>query len=263
MRIYIPTRSRISTPMQKTWDSLPQKLRDKANMVVNYDERDCMLPNLLVAPKSVKNIGDVRTFIYEYHRKAYPADPYFCMLDDDLRFFMRREDDNEKFIAATDQQKIDIFRDIESKLKEGYAQVSMLAREGANRITDRYLINYRPLRVYAYDARMIDAHGVQFDQCGTMDDFDVTLQLLEAGEENCVLAYCIHNQPGSNTPGGAACYRTLESHAESARTLKKRHPEFVTLVQKSTVSPGAWGAQERTDVRIAWKQAAKKGKNRG
>jgi len=246
--------------MQKTWDELSPKLRKKTNMVVDYDERDCGLPNLIHAPKGTpRNIGGIRTFIYNHHRESYPKDPYFVMLDDDLRIFMRREDDPEKFIRATHEQQIEIFQDIEEQLRSGFAQISMLAREGANRVTKRYMDNSRPLRVYAYDARKIAKHGVRFDQCGTMDDFDVTLQLLEAGEQNRVIAYAIHNQPGSNTAGGAAEYRTMDTHADSAHKLKERHPQFVTVVTKKTTTPNAWGGMERTDVRIAWKQAAQFG----
>lgn len=263
MRIYIPTRARTAAWMQKTWDELSPELRERTNLVVDHDERTCGLPNLIAATKKYpRNIGGIRTFIYDHHRKTYPDDPFFVMLDDDLRFFMRRQDDPTKFVRATHEEQITIFDDIERQLSAGFAQVSMLAREGANRITTKYMDNYRPLRVYAYDVRKLEQYKVRFDQCGTMDDFDVTLQLLTKGERNRVISYAIHNQPGSNTPGGAAEYRTMDTHAQSAHKLKSRFPDFVTVVTKTTTTPNAWGGMERTDVRIAWKQAAKHGEHK-
>ena len=91
-----------------------------------------------------------------------------------------------------------------------------------------------------------------------MDDFHMTLNLMELGYVNLVSSEYAHNQKGSNTIGGASTYRSLETLKQCTIALQKAHPEFVTLVQKKTVS--SWGATKenpitRTDVRIQWKKS--------
>lgn len=256
MKIYIPTMGR--SDKQVTYQSLSPNLRARTNLVVPHKERDLYAgyPHL-VTPPSIKNIGDTRQWIYEYHHKAR-GERKFVMCDDDLTFAMRRKDDPTKFSTQITASQMDrIFYDL-ANLLDVHAFAGILPREGGNRVTKKYISNSRLIRVYAYKTDVLHQHRVKFNQCGTMDDFDVALQLLTKGESNGVLCYAVQNQGGSQAIGGAALYRTMDTHAKSAQTLKERHPDFVTLVTKKTKV--SWGGGERTDVIIQWKKAYESGK---
>ena len=113
----------------------------------------------------------------------------------------------------------------------------------------------RLLRMLAYHVPTYKALKVKFDRIQFMEDFDVTLQLLRAGKPNRLLHAWCHDQVTSNAPGGCSTYRTLAKQGVAAHSLKKLHPEFVRVVEKTTKT--AWGGATRTDVQIAWKKAYK------
>jgi hypothetical protein len=175
------------------------------------------------------------------------------MMDDDLRFCRRRKDDTTKFEQASGADIYEMFSDIWAAL-DTYTHVGVLAREGANRITAPYGVeNTRMMRLLAYDTEEVRRIGARFDRLPTKQDFDMTLQLLRAGEKNGVLTQYCHDQPGSNTSGGCSRYRTPEVMESSAKGLAELHPGFVKVVRKAT--KGAWGGGERVDVQIQWKKA--------
>jgi hypothetical protein len=182
------------------------------------------------------------------------------MLDDDLVFFKRRDDDATKFNAITPAALRQVFAAIEDNLND-YAHVGVSGREGANRKTETFIENTRMMRVLAYDLDVIKGQDIRFDRCQYMLDFDVTLQLLKLGKPNLMINWAVQNQAGSNADGGcAATGRTLESQEADAVTLQSLHPEFVTLVQKETKT---WkGMESRTDVRIQWKKAYEHGRSK-
>jgi len=179
-------------------------------------------------------------------------DEKVCMLDDDLRFDLRREDEPNKFTTAEPPHVSKMFQVIEASL-DTYAHVGVCPREGGNRHTEKVMFNTRMMRVMALNRTMYHEAKVRFDRIPVMEDFDVTLQLLRAGYPNVVLNKYIQGQGSSNSAGGCSLYRTMEVHEAGARRLKELHPDFVSLVQKTT--KGAWGGGTRTDVMIQWKKA--------
>ena len=255
MEIYIPTRGRV---FQETYDSLPKELKDRVWFVVPF-RGSCLTltERVLMTPASIEGIGPTRQWIIEREiREAY-RDPIdepvkVVMLDDDLVFATRRDDEPSKFRNSSATEILQLFEDIKYSLNT-YAHVGVATREGGNVDTNRYAYNTRLLRILAYRVDVLRRHSIRFDNLEFMEDFDVTLQLLRAGYENCKINWIVHNQRSSNAPGGCSTYRTLEGQAKAARRLKERHTEFVTVVEKTTKS--AWNGQTRTDVRIGWKKA--------
>jgi len=174
-------------------------------------------------------------------------------MDDDLTFSTRRTDDPTKATPATKNDIMQMLKCMDGMLKYNL-HGSIVAREGANRFADDAMLhNTRLLRVLGYRAADVLALGVRFNRLPVMEDFDVTLQLLRAGKENFAICEWWQNQAGSGLEGGCSTYRDNAMQAVGAHGLKKLHPEFVTVVEKTTV--GAWGGGTRTDVRIAWKKA--------
>lgn len=256
MKIYIPSLNRPFR--QLTWNELHGiKGADVSVVIGPQDEKNYANPGnngmkLLVLPKSVKGIGNVRQWLLEYHAH-HCEDDRMVMMDDDLTFFTRRDDDPTKARNSAASDKAAMLKALEGHLKHSI-HGSILPREGANRVADEgVLYNTRLLRVLAYRAQAVLSAGVKFNRIPVMEDFDATLQLLRKGYRNFVLCEWWQNQAGSGLEGGCSTYRTMDVQAEGAHGLKKLHDPFVTIVQKTT--KGAWGGGERTDVKIAWKKA--------
>lgn len=252
MQIYIPTLRRNET--QITLRSLPQEWHANTTLVVDKDD-GVVIPG---KPKAVKilvcpdrGIGKVRQFIVDSHdvKKYGPA---VLMLDDDLRFFIRRLDDRTKFLKATETDIGDCFALLASEMG-GFAHGGIVAREGGNRVKNDVVHNTRLLRALAYDVSILRKVGARFDRLPVMEDFDVSLQLLRAGYPSIGLAAWVQDQTKSNAPGGCSTYRTLDVQAEGARGLAKLHAPFVTVLEKTTKT--AWGGATRTDVRVSWGKA--------
>lgn len=249
MMIYIPSRAR-AAQVNHTFDHLPP---GQAVMVVSKEDAPDYIRRFgkgAVLVTSKTGIGPVRQWIMNHATKGGVGK--VCMMDDDLRFFVRRTDEPEKLIKATTPQVSKMLSALDKELTK-YAHASVAAREGANRDTRPRLYDTRMLRVLAYNVGAFNALGVKYDRCPVMEDFDVTLQLLEAGFSNVVLNDYAQDQGTSNAPGGCSTYRTADVQTAGANRLKELHPDFVTVVTKET--KGAWGGGERTDVRIAWKKA--------
>jgi hypothetical protein len=181
------------------------------------------------------------------------------MLDDDLVFFKRRIDDPTKLRDIENAELIEMFHLIEKTIMWTHAHVGIAAREGANRNTDEFMDNTRIMRVLGYDREVLLRLGIRFDEMEVMEDFHVALSLLERGYANRVLNTYANNQGGSGSSGGCSHFRTMDLHAANAEKLAALHPQFVTVVEKTT--KGSFGGGTRKDVRIQWKEAYKYGKS--
>lgn len=232
---------------QITYRSLPHHFRKQVQIVVPEAEvKDYKLHGLPVEACPVKGIGATRQWVLDN------CGDKVVMMDDDLTFAMRREDEPTRFEDANVQDIERMFGDISERLNT-FSHVGVATREGGNRNTADYLYTTRMLRILAYRADRLYKAGVRFDNLPVMEDFDVTLQLLRKSFNNIVLNWIVHNQYGSNAAGGCSQYRTLDVQAHAATMLARKHHPFVKVVQKQTKT--AWGGANRTDVRIAWKKA--------
>jgi hypothetical protein len=253
MQIYIPTYGRANR--QRAWDRLPEKLKLRTLLVVQHRERKLYdkYPTLVLPPK-IQTIAPTRQWIANRHR-----DDKFVMLDDDVYFDARREDDMGKFCHANDKSVIELFKVIEKKL-DSYAHVGVLTREGGNRITNLDGVeNMRMMRVLAYNAKTLWRENIKWDRLPLQEDFDVTLQLLRKGYPNFVITRWVNGQGASGTSakGGCEHFRTLELHNANAIKLAALHDPFVKIVEKTTKS--SWGGQKRLDVMVSWKKAYAEG----
>lgn len=259
MQLYIPSKERAD--QQLTFYNLPEALRACTRVVCSKEEEEVYAKELgtgvvLAHPTRVRGIAAVRQWIVDTHVQRHGNALPLCMLDDDLRFGARREDDPTKFRQLKNEKELlKGFTAMERELrrKGGAALVGFCAREGGNRHTEPTTVNTRILRVLAYMPHKLQDAGARFDRIPVMEDFDVALQLLRAGHTNLVLNTWMHDQVRSNAPGGCSTYRTLEVQANAARRLAELHPDYVRVVQKTTKT--AWGGGTRTDVQIAWKRA--------
>jgi hypothetical protein len=179
------------------------------------------------------------------------------LLDDDLRFFRKRWDNRERLQLCTPGDVQEMFKAM-FKLLKRFGHVGVSPREGNNRRTEYSLKNVRMMRVLGYDRDRVPP-SCRFDRVPTKQDFDMTLQLLRAGIQNCVLYEWANNQYASGLKGGCDTYRTEEMNNASAEALKRLHPRFVTLVQRSNSNWKGFGSEFRTEVKIQWKQSLGQG----
>lgn len=250
MHIFIPTKGRWTA--QPTLEQLVKAniapiLVVQSHEYIAYEERWGHLAAIARLPEDIKTIAPTRQYILE----KLTADK-MVMLDDDLWFYHRREDDRSKLREITPSE-LEGAIDLMSGMLNEYPHVGFAAREGANRNMERLVYNTRIMRVLGYSARVLRREGIRFDEMQVMEDFHVALSLLERGYPNVVLNEYAHNQAGSGAAGGCSHFRTPEVQANAAMQLAHLHPGFVKVVQKETKS--AWGGGTRFDVNISWKKA--------
>lgn len=252
MQIIIPTYGR--SDKLATYRHLPKKLQAKTILVVQHREKHLYKEfhptQLLVLPNSIQTITPTRQYIMKWaHKKGLRK---IVMLDDDLRFDIRRMDEAGKFYVATDAQVEVLFKKIEKALDQ-YAHVGVLSREGGNRVEESYKEATRMMRVLAYRVDIFTKLKIKFDRLPLQEDFDVTLQLLRKGFPNYVICDYVNGQGTSGAKGGCSHFRTIELHNENVKKLAALHAPFVKIVEKQT--KGAWGGQARLDVMVQWKKA--------
>lgn len=252
LQIFIPTLGRSEN--QVTWNNLPPEIQKHTKLVLQTKEAlenvrayDSHHAGMILLPENITSIGPTRQYLVENFG------PFILMLDDDLDFAVRRADDPTRFTPASGIDVIHMMDTIYQVLIQGtHPLVGVSAREGANYDTKQFKYATRQLRVHGVDTEIFREKNIRYDRISYMEDFDVTLQVLENGYANAVLNGWVHNQRGgSNAKGGCSTTRTLEAHNEAAKELKRLHPRYVQLVDKES---GNWGGA-RTDVRVSWKKA--------
>lgn len=254
LSLFIPTRGRVDkqiTAKCLELDSLG------VVYVVPQCEASLWKKPCLIVPDDYK-FSDIRQAILNY-----PGD-YHLVMDDDLRFSIRRQDDPTKFVnieTMDDEDRLGhayaIVNEVTSLLDKGWVHGGMAARQGANRNTDQYLSVTREMRFHFYNAPFIRQLGYDFRRVTIKQDLDFTLWMLRQGFPNILINQYVQDQDGNNKDGGCSRYRTDEVLTEGAYKLASLHPEFVKVVEKKPKT--AWGGVPRIDVDIQWKKAYKEG----
>lgn len=247
--IYILTRGRVGNQLtlenikkhaprwsQHVWLVHPDNEHHDWPRCITYDLAD--IPNLSVKRDFVVDIGA----------------RYQIQMDDDLRDFRVRPydgvNDFQDYIVGT--QMDDIFDLLFNKLKE-YAHVGMSQRAGNNRVEKDHQICARMCDVLGYDADVIKKYRLKFGDMILMQDFHMTLSLIERGHPNWITyKYSCGQKVTATIVGGCAAYRTQELMFEQSTRLAQLHAPFVRLIKKA---PKTWNMGEFQDVRVSWKKA--------
>lgn len=269
MKIVIPTmqRSEIQfTVNQLKMGGIPNKY--KCYLVVPKEEfseyHKYFGDNFNIVPITEKGINNVRQYIMEHCKTK---DDKLLMIDDDLRFFTRPSFYDVALFQSSGEEILMMIQWLEKQL-DNYAHCSISARTQNFQLTNRIkraesfeLKTVRPYRIYGYRQDIVLGEKLDFHaglQINTMDDFHMTLNLLELGYPNIVSCRWAHDQCTSNSRGGASTYRDLELLKICALNLKEKHPQVVKTRLVTTKS--SWGGTPenpvtRTDVTIQWQKA--------
>lgn len=254
--ILIPSRGR---PNVKTLEQFTGEMIKSTTIFVNEADEDEYILN---RPKGLdissivvtndKEIADKRKTMAMWAKSE--GHERFVMMDDDLVFFQHKGFDDYHLERCSPADMERMMNAIDLAL-DRYCHVSVSSREGNNRFgvggPPLLIENVRPQRVLAY--RTEEYLRMEHCRVRCMEDFDIALQLLRAGNDIATIAYWAQNQRQTQAPGGCSEWRTREVHDEAARTLKILHPDFVSLRQKVNIGGGSFGI--RTEVTVQWKRA--------
>jgi glycosyltransferase involved in cell wall biosynthesis len=259
MKVYIPTRGRPTN--QVTLEHFPKTLVEQETVVLVIDEDEQELygkydqVKKMVVPNSIKGISGKRKFIVEN-----TTDPRIVMLDDDLRFYVRKSPTDWHLRYLEPSEYHGLLGLLDEWFDQGFAHCGVSAREGNNRVEALRAINTRYMRVLAYNLEEFP-EDIVWGRTEIMEDFDIALQLLRKGKACSISYYYAQGQKSSNAEGGCSEWRTMEVQSAGAELLASLHPTCVQVVEKSTKT--AWDGQTRKDVRVGWKKAFKEGAKNG
>ena len=258
MHIIIPTYRRDS---QVTWSYLSKDARARTVFVV--DERDKRRIYLMlrledtsfwVVPETVTTIAEKRAWIIE--ESVRRGIDKILMLDDDLRFAVRKDWNETKLTQATTADVDVVLAQVEELLTD-FAHVGIGPRQGNNTHGPNGNTKFKKMEIEPND-RMMYALGYRTDilikncilnRVSLREDFDYNLQLLRKGFENRVIHTTVTDQK-YNTMGGCHDQRTVEMSNEQASLLASLHPGLVKVVEKDyDVST------KRLEVIVQWKRA--------
>jgi hypothetical protein len=249
MKLFIPTYRRVEK--QRTWDSLPNEVREFTYLVCPEDEVEDHISkgrNVLSIPEGVKGIAQTRQWIIEN------SDDDQVMMADDDQSFKRRIEGDYKLRDMGVLDYVQMFDKVIELLDE-YNAVGISSQAGNNRTFPKSVVSPgRMYNMYAFNRNVLIENNIRFDKMVVMEDFHVTLSLLKLGMPNAILQDWCWSSPGSNAKGGCSTYRTAEVQREGALRLAELHAPFVKVVEKESKSWGN-GLEKRTDVRVQWKKA--------
>jgi len=253
MQIFIPSHARAN--IQSTIKFIPPKWLKRTQLVIHpseYDEysKHHLSTLLLVTNEDTYGIARTRQWIIDNAKSKY-----VLMFDDDMEFSKRNE---EGKLRKSDLNDVDdMIKLLSIWLREDkFAHVGISPRAGNNYVKGDYTEIARMNNAYGFNISVLKKHNICFDHLKVMEDFDVTLSLLEAGYPNRVTYKYAWGQKKSGDVGGCSTYRTSGVQRQAAIQLCQRHPKSVKVVGKKTKT--AWGGgigNTRTDVCINWKIA--------
>lgn len=249
--IYIPSMGR--PDRQRTYENLPKPLQEITQIAVPPQEEGAYQAKwgcALACP--VKGIASTRDWILQHGVDR--GLKYLVMLDDDLSFLRLQPDGKLK--NCTQEETALAFIWLRDQLTE-VLHAGFLPRFHRGKSPDNVLSPHRMMHVLGYDLAKLFATEARFskgvEQLHTMDDFNMTIQLLLAGHINRLSLEWRCNPSASNSKGGASLWRTLENHNQSASRMAELYPGFVRLREKNN-----WQGMEgdtQYDVTVYWKKA--------
>lgn len=215
--------------------------------------------NIRVCSYSTDTISEKREKMARYMAEIAE---YFWMMDDDLKFFQRRNewigDTRLEILSALDESGFEnMFEAFEGMVKvepDRFCSLGISMRQGNNNLKAEGDHNTRLIRCGLYRTEaFLNAHH---NRLRYMGDFDVMIQMLKMGYDNFVTSQYSQDHVGTNAKGGCSSARDEQTMEDAANGLQALHPDCVFTKQK--VNKGGKLAV-RTDVTIYWKKARKNG----
>lgn len=247
LSIAIPSRGRAGNVETIAW--LPADILDRLELFVRADEHEAYraaYPDLrvTVVPEWISAIPAKRQWIVEQCTTRY-----LMQIDDDVMFYRRdgeHESGTPRLRNATPEEVGLMIREMLEKARDGYAHVGVSMRPGNNRFDGDGLDmnqkggSWRVCHIFLHDLAAFKEHGIRWDRMTrTMEDFDVTLQLLRAGCSPYMFYKWSQHDKGLDAPGGCSEYRDEEVWGDAVAELQALHPDVVRLRENAKGTPQA------------------------
>jgi hypothetical protein len=252
MRIVIPTRGRTGQQLtlngSASSSGLPKELYPNVTIVCPAGEARYHTTRVQVVaqPDATWTIARKRRWILE---ELCAKDEKVVMLDDDLRFCVRREDNPMYFRSAKPEDVLRAFKELEEQLSPQVPHAGFAARQmSINPAAQRggWQTAKRMMYVLGYHVPTVLANA-ELGRIETREDFDLTLQLLVKGFPNAV-SYTYQVDQKIDRPGGCTGERTWERSNADALKLKEYFPEFVKVIEKK------YRDNTRLEVQVQWQK---------
>jgi hypothetical protein len=243
--------------LQKSFRQLTPTLKDSTLLVVppeDYIDYVRVWGKDSVVSCDVHGIAPTRDWIFKYARLNNWRD--IVMLDDDLTFQRLRLDG--RITNCEPHEVDDAFAWLEHRLGDGYAHAGFAVRFSDKGGGSGEKSPSRMMHVLGYNLELVP-EDVSFGAGATeyetfsMDDFNMTLQLLTRGIVNIVSQEWRTSPSPGNAKGGASTWRNLKTQNQSAHDLKRLFPRHVAIRQKNNWQGMEGG--EMYDVTVQWKGA--------
>lgn len=259
LSIFIPTYRRAGRV--KTIGFMSKQALKVTALVVRPDEYTAYFDaysntvGICCLPTTVTNLSKTRQWILDHAPTRY-----VMMLDDDLEFHYRPDINSwnlKKFGLADGPMFDDMVGRMMAKMQaEGIVHCAVSPVEGNSHYIDerrtmKWNYGLRYMRAYIFDISVV-GHFKYADECSGCEDFELALQLTEAGHQS-VLTYAYAQTHKANEKGGLDKAASVLSHNAAMEDLKRRHPDFVRLVPKPRKKDklgNVW-----VDAVISWKKA--------
>ena len=252
--IYIPSLGRSNMVHKGPLTQVPEELLEEVNFVVSHEECEeykTTLPDgcQVHAIDMSSGIGAVRQWIIEN-----AVHPYVLFIDDDTNISYREEETGKLKKCGKEQFK-DMFNFVQEFFESGYAHVGLSERATNYTVTGQYAEIGKMYNTCVYNRSVLLEQEVRFDTLSLMEDYDVTLSLLEKGFPNAIIYKYAFEQRKSGEVGGCSTYRTWEMQRKAAFKLAERHPGCVKVITKNMKEAWENVGAHRVDVNINWKKA--------
>lgn len=244
------TRGRVGN--QITLRSIPYPWRDSTYLVCNEDEAPKHTHQTIVCPDNITNYSQKFQWIADGRACN---DNKVVIMDDDLHFNKRDPSGAEKLLKIDNVEEINDLFDYMSQLLETTALVGVHPRQMGH-------IQKLP---YVSCSKMICIQGINRELCVPMpkvDQFpilaDVMLNcsILERGMQTKLITTFLQDHASCQAPGGCSLTRTPEMQKEAVEWVAERFAPHAKAVTKRP-KQAKWMGDERTDLRVQWKQLFK------
>lgn len=179
------------------------------------------------------------------------------IIDDDLRFCIRYLKIHDWLEQVKNKELNNMFSWMNEQLDAGFVHGSISIRKGNHFIEEDFRDCANAKDCLFFNRDVLLKENARLDRLKTMQDFDITLQLMNKGYPNRVGYNWCCDQENPTAEGGTTLYRTPEVQKEAAYQLAEFWPDYVKVIKKKAKSKTAIYGSERYDVRIAWRRCWK------
>jgi len=264
LKIYILTYRRVNR--QLTLKKLPEIFHPVTTVVCHKDEEEALrqvVPaGVSLLPHEVVGGSAVREFILDHHRE-HEADPRFVMFDDDLAFGPRVDGKLIGLSKVDEDTQLEAWCDFFDEINRAlavYPLAGMLPGVHANRRDPdvKWYLNMRLYAVWGVNAKILDEAGIKFNRVRYADDFDVMMQVNEAGLDFVGYNQMVASEVTLKRPATGGEWTTdqlvgVEKKVDSYKRMQELHPDIVSWWIKKGTDPDEIEPKD-VKIRISWKR---------